>query len=154
TSMRDELGWLGGLLGDVRDTEVLLDRLEARVEQLAERDHDAGKHLLDALRDHRDGARTRLLDGLRSDRHLALLDELVPATQDQALADDEDEDDDDDVAILIDKPWRNLRKAVEALDDDPPDPELHRVRILAKRARYAAEAITPSVGKAARRFAA
>ena len=28
-SMRDELKWLGGLLGAVRDTDVLLDRLEA-----------------------------------------------------------------------------------------------------------------------------
>jgi CHAD domain-containing protein len=46
-----------------------------------------------------------------------------------------------------------LRDAVHDLDDDPPDPELHAVRIRAKRARYAAEAVAPAVGKSAKRFA-
>jgi CHAD domain-containing protein len=32
-----------------------------------------------------------------------------------------------------------LRKAAQALGDAPPDDELHALRILAKRARYAAE---------------
>ena len=40
------------------------------------------------------------------------------------------------------------------LDDDPPDEELHAVRIRAKRCRYAAEAVAPAIGKAAKRFAA
>ena len=31
---------------------------------------------------------------------------------------------------------------------NPTDPELHRIRILAKRARYAAEAVAPVVGAA------
>ena len=44
---------------------------------------------------------------------------------------------------LVRKPWKKLRKAVRALDDDPPDEELHAVRIRAKRCRYAAEAVAP-----------
>ena len=55
--VRGELEWLGGLLGAVRDTEVLLDRLDARLDALAEVDRDAGKRLLDTLRTHRDDAR-------------------------------------------------------------------------------------------------
>jgi CHAD domain-containing protein len=43
---------------------------------------------------------------------------------------------------------------VRDLDDDPLDPELHAVRIRAKRARYAAEAVAPAVGASAKRFAA
>jgi CHAD domain-containing protein len=35
------------------------------------------------------------------------------------------------------------------LGDDPPDPALHNVRILAKRCRYAAEAVAPVIDQAA-----
>src|SRR5690606_24887214 len=54
---------------------------------------------------------------------------------------------------LVRKPWRRLRRAVNALEDDPPDTALHNVRILAKRCRYAAEAVAPVVGEDAARFA-
>jgi CHAD domain-containing protein len=42
---------------------------------------------------------------------------------------------------------------VNQLPETPADPELHRIRILAKRARYAAEAVAPVAGKAADAFA-
>jgi CHAD domain-containing protein len=54
---------------------------------------------------------------------------------------------------LVRKPWRNLRRAVDDLGERSPDEELHRARILAKRARYAAEAVAPAVGSDATRFA-
>jgi CHAD domain-containing protein len=53
----------------------------------------------------------------------------------------------------VTKPWKRLRDAVDALEDDPPDEALHEVRIRAKRARYAAEAVAPACGRDARRFA-
>jgi CHAD domain-containing protein len=46
-----------------------------------------------------------------------------------------------------------LRSAVRQLPEQPTDPELHRIRILAKRARYAAEAVAPVVGPGATAFA-
>jgi CHAD domain-containing protein len=46
-----------------------------------------------------------------------------------------------------------LRTAVDDLPDPAPDPELHQVRIRAKRARYAAEVVEPGFGKDARKFA-
>ena len=52
------------------------------------------------------------------------------------------------------KPWKKLRAAVNDLGEDPPDEELHAVRIRAKRCRYAAEAVAPAVGKPAKQFAA
>jgi CHAD domain-containing protein len=42
---------------------------------------------------------------------------------------------------------------VEALGKAPSDEALHQVRIGAKRARYAAEAVAPVVGRPATRFA-
>ncbi|MEX2100652.1 MAG: CHAD domain-containing protein, partial [Acidimicrobiia bacterium] len=41
--VRAELEWIGGLLGGVRDTEVLLDRLDTRLGELVDSDRDAGK---------------------------------------------------------------------------------------------------------------
>ncbi|WP_337312046.1 CHAD domain-containing protein [Candidatus Aeolococcus gillhamiae] len=55
---------------------------------------------------------------------------------------------------LARRPWRRLHKYVEALDDEPADAELHRIRSLAKRARYAADACVPAVGNAAAESAA
>src|SRR5207244_2477676 len=54
---------------------------------------------------------------------------------------------------LATTPWRRLRSAVRGLPETPTDPELHRIRILAKRARYAAEAVAPVAGPAAAAFA-
>ncbi len=42
---------------------------------------------------------------------------------------------------------------MRALDDTPTDKDLHDVRIRTKRVRYAAEAVSPLVGKQARAFA-
>jgi CHAD domain-containing protein len=41
--------------------------------------------------------------------------------------------------------WGRLAKAVRALGDDPPDPDLHEVRKRAKRARYAMELLGPAL---------
>jgi len=151
-ALRRELQWLGRLLGAVRDTDVLVERLEHRIATLAPGDHEPGKHLLDGLRDHRDRARDELLAGMRSDRYLALLDTLVAAAHTVPSSDD-GANLDLDLGDLVAKPWKQLRRAVEALGSNPPDAALHAVRIRAKRCRYAAEAIAPALGKPAKQFA-
>jgi len=151
--LRVELKWLGGLLGAVRDTEVLLERLEERVDGLPATDVDDGKQLLQLLTDRRAFERAELLDAMRSDRYLALLDALVAASRAPRFAGEIDEDDDVELADFVRKPWRKLKKSVNALGDEPSDHELHRVRIHAKRARYAAEAVAAALGKKPRRFA-
>lgn len=151
-SLRAELQWLGQLLGAVRDTDVLLERLDGRLLTLSPGDRAAGKHLLQGLRDHRKRARDELLVAMRSERYDALLGRLVATTRviPPAAA---GADFDLELGELVRTPWRKLRRAVEALGDDPPDTALHGVRIRAKRCRYAAEAVAPAVGKEARRFA-
>jgi CHAD domain-containing protein len=47
---------------------------------------------------------------------------------------------------LVARPYGKLRKAVKALPDDAAPEQLHRIRILAKRARYASEAAEPVCG--------
>jgi len=51
-------------------------------------------------------------------------------------------------AEFVRKPWQGLNASVHALGSAPSDPSLHRVRILVKRCRYAAEAVGPAVAGA------
>lgn len=151
-SLRSELKWLGEVLGQVRDADVLLSRLEVRVAALGPDQRDAGERVVDILRAERTTSREELLAAMRSDRYSDLVDRLfaaargVPASEDGA-------DFDLDLTDLVAKPWHKLRRAVDALEDDSPDPELHAARIRAKRARYAAEAVAPAIGKGPKRFA-
>ncbi|MDQ1373393.1 MAG: hypothetical protein QOJ09_731, partial [Actinomycetota bacterium] len=54
---------------------------------------------------------------------------------------------------VVRRPWKHLESAVAALGDAPADALLHEVRIRAKRARYAAEAVAPVIGKPATQLA-
>jgi CHAD domain-containing protein len=150
--LRDELKWLGGALGSVRDTEVLLERLEGALEELPPSDADDGKALLAQLATHRQDARADLLAAMRSDRYFALLDALVDAARSPRFDADVDEDE-LELADFVRKPWRKLRRAADAIDEQSSDHDLHQTRIRAKRARYAAEAVAEALGKDAAKFA-
>jgi CHAD domain-containing protein len=152
-SLRDELKWLGDELGAVRDADVLLARLEDRVAELEPEDKTAADPLLQRLRNDREAARAVLLDGLRGDRYLQLLDRLVDAAQRPRVVMLVGIDHDETLRDLVRAPWKHLRNAVDDLPDPAPDAALHQVRIRAKRARYAAEVVEPAFGKEARRFA-
>ncbi len=152
-SLREELKWLGGLLGAVRDTDVLLDAARSDGSRSCPTPmprRATACSTSSAPRARR--ARDELLAGMRSERYLALIDRLLAASRAVPVSTD-GADFELELGELVEKPWKKLRDAVHDLDDDPPDPELHAVRIRAKRARYAAEAVAPAVGKSAKRFA-
>jgi CHAD domain-containing protein len=152
SSLRDELQWLGAALGAVRDADVLLARLVAKVERLPAHDRPVAQPVLDRLRADRERARSELLEAMRTHRYLTLLDRLAAASHSPELSEDAEKTADTLVA-LVRMPWARLAESVEALQGDPPDEALHEVRKDAKRVRYAAEAVAPVVGKPARRFA-
>jgi CHAD domain-containing protein len=151
--LRDELKWLAGLLGDVRDTDVLLGRFGGHLAALPAADAKLGPRLLAGLVEERDAARKRLLDGMAEPRYATLLDDLVAAAAAPALLPGADRPAAEVLPALVARPWKKLRKAVRKAGDDPSDDELHQIRIRAKRARYAAEAVEPVIGKPAERFA-
>ena len=98
---------LGRVLGEVRDLDVLIERLEGEAAELGDVDAKQARPLLAVLRTERSGSRRRLLADLRSAEYLALLDdtartieELEPSGSDASL----DE--------LADKAFAKLRKAV------------------------------------------
>jgi CHAD domain-containing protein len=151
--LRSELGWLALGLGAVRDREVLFERLSARAKSLPASDLRSATSLLHLLEVEIATLRTKLMTELDSVRYVDLLERLVVASQAPGTLPDADEPAVKVLPPLAAGPWRRLRSAVKQLPETPTDPELHRIRILAKRARYAAEAVAPVVGKAADAFA-
>jgi len=128
--LRDELRWLGGELGPGRDLDVLLERLRGEVESLAE-DAEGGRTIVKVLERDREVLRVQVHDALESERYFALLDRLEqqpPLRPGNAT-----------LKEIQRAEQRRLRKAVDLLDRDAPDEQLHEVRIKVKRARYAAE---------------
>lgn len=148
--LREELGRLGSRLGDVRDGEVLVERLSGLVEVLPDGDRTAALPLLDTASTQVAAARGDLLSELERQQYLQLLEDVFAAVTAPRWKSHADLP----VARLARRPWRRLRSYVESLDKPPEDAQLHRVRILAKRARYAADACIPAVGAAAAELAA
>jgi CHAD domain-containing protein len=151
--LRSELGWLALSLGAVRDQEVMLDRLRERAKSLPANDLRSALALLHLLEVDIEGLRKKLLADLDSERYVDLLERLVAAAHAPATLPDADQPAVSVLPLLATGPWRRLRSAVRSLPDPPADLELHRIRILAKRARYAAEAVAPVVGAGAVSFA-
>jgi len=151
--LRAELGWLAMGLGAVRDREVLLQRLRDRTAALPANDQRSAEALLHVLAEEIDGLRKKLIEDLDSQRYIDLLENLVGAAHSPVTLPEAEQPAATSLPPLATTPWKRLRAAVEQLPDQPADPELHRIRILAKRARYAAEAVAPVVGVKAEEFA-
>src|SRR5438034_3305626 len=151
--LRSELAWLATGLGAVRDREVLLERLRERAKSLPASDQRSAAALLHLLEVEIEGLRKRLGADLDSQRYIDLLEQLVAGAHTPATLPDADQPATGLLPALATTPWRRLRSAVRQLPETPTDPELHRIRILAKRARYAAEAVAPVAGPGASGFA-
>jgi CHAD domain-containing protein len=144
--LRTELKWLGGLLGQVRDLDVLLEYLDADAAALENSDARAFRRLRKRLATQRDEARVALLEGMGSGRYFGLLDLLAGAADAPGTG--------EDVALdaIAAAAFDGLRKAARTLPKRPSDAELHRIRIKTKRARYAAELAEPALKKPGSRF--
>jgi len=153
TVLRDELRWLGGQAGVVRDRDVLGERLRREATQLPDADEIGVAALLGRLSEESEIARSELLAALRSHRYGTLLDVLVEAAREPRFTATDVRPARKRAPELVAGAWRRLAHAVKAMGDQPTDADLHAVRILAKRCRYAADAVAPVVGAPARRFA-
>jgi len=152
-SLRSELADVGAALGAVRDAEVLAERLYALTDTLDDDlAADATPILSTIDRQHRT-ARDALLGAMNTSDYFALLDALIDAAHHPRVRRRADEPASLLATKAMKKPWHALESAVGRLGPEPPDTDLHHVRILAKRVRYAAEAFNPVVGRDARTFA-
>lgn len=143
--VRAELGWLGQSLGEVRDHDVLIGHVREVIADFEVRDQPAGRRLVSLFVTERAAAKRRLTRALSSARYSTLLQEVSLLTRGQPVSPAAEER--HDLVAGLAKPHRKLAKAVRALPADPPDDDLHALRIHGKKLRYAAELAQTSAKK-------
>ncbi|MGW0661585.1 CHAD domain-containing protein [Streptodolium elevatio] len=161
----DELRWLGRVLGDARDHEVLAARLTGRADDLRLADAtgataadlaDTGARIhATELRSY-GLARAAALAELDKRRYYRLLDNLAAMAADPPLRARADHDARPELRRTLRREQRRLADRVAAARSAPVGPEgdaaLHAARKAAKRARYAGET-AQAFAPAAKRFA-
>ena len=151
-ALRAELRFLGGALGAVRDLDVLLATLAQTVADEPAIDDEQAAPLLAWFESERVARRRVLTATLDSTRTTLLLSDLIGASLDPRTAPQADDPAEEILPPLASKPWRRLERAVSRLDADSTNEEIHAVRILAKRCRYAADVVGPAAGPRAKKF--
>lgn len=134
THLRDELAWLGELLGHVRDLDVLTERLTAEGATLPEPDLPAFGEVLTMLLADRTKAADELTAALTRQRCRTLLQDLAA----EALAPTERTDTTVPASLLV-KPVRAVHAQLTEAARTETDESWHALRIKVKRVRYAAE---------------
>jgi CHAD domain-containing protein len=148
-SLHDELRGLARQLGEVRNLDVLIDRLGAIAADL----RPVVDPLLDDLAGRRDADRRALLEVLGEERYSSLLERLVTAGAAPPLVQSAGSAAASTLPPLFNAAWRRLAKHGDQMNGDWTDADYHELRIRAKRARYAAEAIGPALEGSRRRGA-
>ena len=145
--LRDELKWLAGELGPLRDADAVPEDLRAETSGFQGDDRRGADRLVELVEEDRRAAHARAIAALRGERYLALLQELERAARAPHVRSAE-------VALegIARTEFRKLRDEARRISADSSDHEVHALRIRGKRARYAAELAETAVGKRARRF--
>jgi CHAD domain-containing protein/adenylate cyclase class IV len=154
--LRSELKWLGGELGAARDLEVIRETIEAALDDVEDDlvPEAVRRNVMAALDAELAGAQEHARAALEEDRYVALLERLVAAAGNPPLTPAADRPAAEVLPELVRKPWTKLARRGKRLAREGGAPEdYHAARIAAKRARYAAEAVAPVMGKDAARFA-
>ncbi len=152
--LRAELGWAAGELGRVRDTEVMLARLEEHADELPPRYSQLATETVErVLKAELAKAKADALASLRSPRHVELLVALVDAVHHPRLTEMAYEPCEAVLPPRVEKSFKRLAKDVRELHVDSSAHPWHETRIAAKKARYAAELVTPVFGEPAKRLA-
>lgn len=154
-----ELKWLGGLLGEARDGEVLPRHLLASletvpVEQLI---GPVQARVQGHFAPLRAAAREQVVKAFGSVRYAKLLANLDRVAHDPPRGPQAGAPARDVLPAAVRKAYRQANRRMRRARQAPPgqarDVALHEARKSARRARYAAEAARPASGKPARRFA-
>lgn len=146
-TLRSELAWLGRALGQVRDLDVLLEHLRQECANLPAPERRTCARWLDAFAQERAERHRTLVQELESERYLDLLARIEltavsPVVTDAAVRLP------DIARAAFEQLSRSLRVGNGSWNDD----RLHRIRIIGKRARYAAELANAVIGKPAARY--
>ena len=148
----DELKWVAGVLGGVRDLDVQLDQVDAWERDFPPADRSSFQTLRGLLEDKRRSAEAAMIAALDSARYERLvarfaallrrgpLRRSVPSRTPILVAGPD----------VVARPYRRFRKAGRGLITESPPEAFHKLRIRAKRLRYALEFTEPVYGKRAK----
>jgi CHAD domain-containing protein len=152
------LKWLGGVLGEARDAEVLASRLMQNLRTLPAELvlGPAQARVQGHFAPIQAAARKNVLTALDSARYFALRDALDELLADPPLSADAAQPAGRVLPAAARRTYRRtkrrIRRAGHAPAGHPQEGAYHEARKAAKRARYAGEAVSPAFGKQARRF--
>ena len=147
-ALEGELVWFAGLLGEVRDREVLSERLLGQVAELPPEFvlGPVAAHIESVLHQEQTRHLQRALDAMRGDRYLALLDALHHWRVDPPYTEAAQQPA-DGLKRYVKKAERKLFRRLATAGGDVE--ALHSARKAGKRFRYAAELSEPALGKKA-----
>jgi CHAD domain-containing protein len=148
--LEPELVWLAGLLGEVRDRDVLRERLAAQVAELPEEMvlGPVAAHIETTLLLERSDRLSLVTEAMDGERYAALVRQIMawqaspPLTK---LA----RKPASSAGSYVEKAERKVRKRLAKANGEVE--ALHGARKAAKRYRYAAELAAPALGRAAKR---
>lgn len=142
--LRADLSDLARALGEVRDLDVIIARMHTEATALGEPDTAPLEALISSLDENRGTARRALIRQLDDPDYQSLLAQLDETANRPPVADPWA-----DLTALGAAEFGKLARAQRNLQrkfgDNPPDDDLHALRIWGKRARYAAELQKKSV---------
>ena len=153
-AFRDALKWVAGALGEVRDLDVQLERLEDWVSEAPSEDQEPLMALRAVLEAQRAKARKAMLRVLDSRRYARLVDSFgdflrkgpsrraAGARQPIMEA----------APGLLRKPYRKVRKLGDPLTEESSGEEFHELRKKGKRLRYALEFLAGIYGEPMKDF--
>ncbi len=142
-ALDEELRWYAGVLGEVRDRQVMRKRLLGLVDELTDAEvlGPVRTRIEVQLLQEQDEALNRVSQVLTSERYLGLLTAIDDFRLSLHRIPDKR------LVKLMERADRKAAKRLGQIDDDPV--LLHRARKAAKRARYAGELVQPVIGKRA-----
>ncbi|QYJ15970.1 hypothetical protein Rxycam_01800 [Rubrobacter xylanophilus DSM 9941] len=140
---RGELGWIGGVLGEVRDLDVLLAR-----------EGELPDGLQRALERDREEARDRMLQALDSRRYRCFVEEFAGFLRrgDRGHAPGADRPVLEAAPELVAREHRRARKAGARIGPGSPAEDYHRLRRRVRGLRYTLEFFSGLYGAAAREY--
>lgn len=160
-ALRSKLAWLGGEVGKMRDCDVLVGHVGELSLHLVNEDTSGVVILQSFLDDLCKNNRNTLLEILDTERYANLVETITNiadgsvSIENMAGALQHDppaQSSEDIIRKIVRQRWRKYANAAQQIGSGSSDLELHRVRILAKRCRYAAETALPLFGDPVKKF--
>jgi CHAD domain-containing protein len=147
--LRQELRWVAGALGEVRDLDVQLIQIQTWAAQADPRDREAWQALAALIEGRRANARRRMmraLDSVRYERLIAAYTAMLqrgparrsPVGRTPVL---------EAAPPMISGRYRKVRKIGDHIDETSPPEAYHALRIQCKQLRYALEFFREIYGK-------